>query len=223
VSFASKCWHWLRAFYKWFIGEWRLWMLVAVPAIVLSYCSLLPTKNEDWLRISGWLLEVTAIAVLIHGLSAKRVLFNKDGIAKQLRDAFSRFPEWPGQNKTVAISGVAAMSFAGSLGTLTGTAAPPGNAAPLDQRVAHLEAQLANLQKDYNGLVDEVRRQADAAKAAVDAERRARDAAAQELESKVRELGAGGIQVEFAGVLWLLLGATLATVPGEIVYLWRLL
>lgn len=209
-------WNWLVAICRWFLGEWRLWMVVAVPLGSWALFSLLRVKPEGWIRYCGLFLEILGILTVAVGLRAKSVLFNKPGLKLQLREAISRFPPRPGTSRIVNISGTAAMSLAGTLGTMHGSIAPPREGAPLEERVAIVEGQVRAMQTNYNALSEQMRRQGDAAKSAIDQERSARERATGELKSKLEKLGADGIHLEMAGVVWLVIGATLATISSEI-------
>jgi hypothetical protein len=58
---------------------------------------------------------------------------------------------------------------------------------------------------------------------AVEYESRSRELADQRIQRQLEEFAAGGLHLETIGLVWLLLGVTLGTAPGEVVWLVKML
>jgi hypothetical protein len=218
---ALRNWgHWLAEVWRWALREWPLWVLFVVPVLSVALFALLSLRDvsaENWVRYCGLFLEVLGILTVADGLQAKRILFNKPDLAQQVGGAFACFPPLPGKSRTVHISGAGEINTAGTIGVLTGSVAPPPTGATVETRLSLLEGQMSAMQQNHNTLSRQVHQQRDAATAAIDQERNAREKTTGELRSKLEKLGADGLQLEMAGVVWLVLGATLATISGEVV------
>jgi hypothetical protein len=85
--------------------------------------------------------------------------------------------------------------------------------------VAALEAGITALRKDLVETKKVLDNSISKVNETVGVERRERRAVVKELRVQLEGLGAGGMNVEVMGVMWLLAGVVLATVPDGIVRL----
>ncbi|TAK67461.1 MAG: hypothetical protein EPO19_11050 [Betaproteobacteria bacterium] len=177
--------------------------------------SLIPTSSENRIRYCGLSLELLGIGAVVFGLEAKRRLFGLKGLWSRLTEAISRFPSWPGKSKMVALSGNSITAGAGTL-TAAGLREEARPDLSVEERLSAVEADVLALQKQQSEFTVQIRRQSEATNAAIEAERNAREKDAKNLRSELKELGTGDLHIEAAGVLWLMLGAALATLPSEI-------
>jgi hypothetical protein len=92
--------------------------------------------------------------------------------------------------------------------------APPKSS--IEDRLAALLANVESLKAEQADIAKELQEEIRKRIEGVDLERQMRELAVIDIRRQLGTLGAGGLQLEWAGVLWLILGVVFATVPSEI-------
>lgn len=207
---------WVRALLHWLVEAWRVWGPVLVIIIVLIIISRLPLNQaEFWLRFCGFGFEVLGIGTVVLGLRDKQRLFNRPSLFEDIRRWFARRPRWGAKKYAplVADAGIYAISdMSAKLSVWRGTSTE----APIEARLAALEANLITLREEQAGAAKEFWEATRKSNEAVDVERQAWESAVTALRVQLEGLGAGGLHIEMLGIVWLFLGVVLTTFPGEI-------
>jgi hypothetical protein len=90
-----------------------------------------------------------------------------------------------------------------------------GPATPLDRRVALLEENYASLFDEVGNLDQEMKKNRQELSDALNAEKAARESADTRHEDQLKEAVVGQVHLDFAGVLYFLLGIIAATASSE--------
>jgi hypothetical protein len=213
---VQKLRRWVRALLHWLVEARRVWGPVLVIILVLIIASRLPLNQaEFWLRFCGFGFELLGILTVVSGLRDKQRLFNLPSFGENIRRWLDRRPRWGAKQYAPleAKAGIYALSgMSAKLSVWRGTPAD----APIEARLAALEANLATLKTEQAESAKEFQEVARKTNEAIDAERRARESTVTALRVQLEGLGAGGLHIEMMGIVWLFLGVVLTTFPGEI-------
>ena len=87
-------------------------------------------------------------------------------------------------------------------------------------RVADLEVHLQRIYSQVGNEHNQLESKFQELQGSVVRERGEREQANQRLKDLLEGLSVGGLDLETVGLLWLLLGVTLSTVPSELTALW---
>ncbi len=198
---------------RWIAGGcplWRAFFLVAVFGFVPYFALplLLPTDPADRLRVSGALMQVIGILSVIVRLDRSRQLFDRPGLLKTFTSWMSLLkPIFKHPTPKVIKVGCATVKVE----ALPGRALKaPGKNAPLVERVAHLEKRLPEIEQACVKALTELRRELSKA---VQGEQRRRKEEDALLGKQIEEATIGGIHIDMAGVMLLIVGVVLGTVP----------
>lgn len=211
----KKIWRWNNAFVLWLLDAWRFWptRFLVVVLVVIIFGSQLPGTADDRVRYCGLSLQLLGILTVVVGLVTRRRLFNHPSLVNDLRNWLARRPRWGAKPQTIygsigAVLAPLSASVKGSVGV------PPD--ASIEDRLAALEANIKSLKAEQAETGKELRKETGKLIEALDLERRMRESGVMEIRNLVNTLGAGGLHLEWAGVLWLVLGVILTTIPSEI-------
>lgn len=201
------------------IGHWlrlapRFWIVPLVALGLPIIGLLLPGPNEDHLRYSGLVLQLLGIATVLDGLRHRRRIFDRPTPATSLFRWLARFPRWPGRPQTFSLTGTGGLSISGGGEPQCWRAVPTEGS--VEPRFAALEANLDTLRAQQAKTTRQLQEETAKRVEGLDSERQLRESADRELAVNLDTLGAGRLHVETAGVVWLILGVVLATVPSEI-------
>ena len=210
----TKLWRFIKANGVWLLDAWRVWASFIVVFVVAVFASMLPGTGDDHVRYSGLVLQILGIATVVHGLRDRRRLFNRPSFIDHLFAWLAKRPRWGAKPQTISFSGTEVVTVSDTAKLSVWRGVPPD--APIDARLSALESNIETLKTEQaemsKELQDETRKRVDA----LDSERRSRESADVELRTRVDTLGAGGLHLETAGLLWLIVGVVLGTVPAEI-------
>jgi hypothetical protein len=208
---------WVKALAGWLAEPWRVWVTVSVVLLVPAAASQLPaTAAEPLLRYCGLVAQLLGIQTVVSGLQSKQRLFNRPGFAETVRLWIHRRPRWGAKPQTVVTTGTASLSLSVGRVSIWRDARPD---APVEERLAALEANPATLRTELTETTKEFQEATRKTREAVDAENRRRESAVAALRTQLEGLGAEGLHIELWGVVWLILGVVLATIPGEVVWM----
>lgn len=205
---------WSRGLGRWLMEARRVWFPLAVVALVLFAASLVPAPVADRIRYCGLVFQLLGILTVVSGLRNKRRLFNRPSFIEHARRWLTRRPRWGARPRVV---GAGAMVSASASGSAKASVWRRANTdAPVDTRLAALEANLLTLREEQTETAQELRQSARRTDEALISERQARESAVTTLRSQLEGFGVGDLHLEMIGVFWLLFGVVLATISGEI-------
>jgi hypothetical protein len=209
---AARLWSWLKAFLHWLAEPRPLWLalLVLVPALCVS---LRPGATDLQIRLTGMVLQWLGIGTVAHGVHQTRKLFGRPSLVDSLRQWFSRFPRWR-RPVTVEI-GAGALGL-GGLSARLHVWSNVDPAAPVEVQLNALKQNAERMNERLNQMQDEVDRELHQHSEELRREREARGHGDKDLHLRLEAAETGGLHITFVGLLWLLVGVLLATIPQEI-------
>jgi hypothetical protein len=210
----KEFWRWMKVVGRWLAEEWRLWGPLAVVPAVMLLASRLPGTLELRVRYCGLIFELLGILTVAWGLSDKRRLFKRPSIFAHFQSWLSRRPRLGVKPQPISLSGTATISLSVSGKLTVWRSTPPGSAAEdrLDALEANLETLRTRQAEITKSLDEEIRNRTEA----VNAERQSRESTMGDVRTQVETFAAGSLEIERAGLLWLILGVILATASTEI-------
>ena len=213
-SFLVDIRNWLVAIVRWLAQPWRAWGAVGVVVGVAAISWLLPGTPEDRIRYCGLALQLLGVATVVALLQDKRRTFNRQSLFKQLTQWLAARPRFRPTGHTISLSGVFTSSATGSATLSVWRHAAPS--APIEDRVAALEGNIETLKQDIESATKRSIESAGRLATELNTERQAREATDAAIRSQIEKFAAGGLHIEAAGLVWLILGIVLATVPAEL-------
>ncbi len=206
---------WAKAMAAWLGSAWRVWCVLAVVLIIVVITSMFPGTLEDRLRLSGMTLELLGILTVAFGLKEKRVLFQRPGLLDHFRSWLNSRPRLGAKPRTVSITGVGGIGSAGGVGRASVWRGTPPDAT-IEARLATLEANVLGLREEQSEIDKQLHEEIRNRNEALKGEREAREVATRELRTQLDTFGAGNLNIEAAGIFWLVLGVILATASPEV-------
>ena len=202
---------WLWAVVRWLAEPQWFWIALLV-LLVAFWVSFRPGTCELQVRLSGLALQCLGVGIVAFDLYRTRKLFGRLGIATTVKAWCSRFPHWRGKAVpgTARISGRGALTAQGrpwsEVITSTSLAAQVD---ALTTKVEWLRKLLVAAEADRHSLA---RKQDDA----LQSEQQLRADHDEKLGALLESAETGGLHISFVGLIWLLFGILLSSVPGEI-------
>ena len=214
-----------------FLRRWRqlklrvglgkpLWLWLFVAGVIALVCYLFPVEAEPASRVrwTGILLQLAGVGTVWVGLDESRRLFGRPSM---VRGAMQYLRSWwlvlfPPKTDYLHAEGLS--PGAPEVGRPSVTLHDKAGQT-LEDRMAVLESEMKRLNGDLSKLRRDVRQEHRELAGQLEresAENRARD---EELEKKLETAIIGGIQLEAAGVWFLIVGIVLAHAPEEVVWL----
>ncbi len=173
------------------------------------------------LRYGGMVLQLFGVGLVASGLHDLRVKFKQPTIGDRINRFFQRLRSALAAPKSVSIElgPVEIHSMAGEL--KAELSAAPG--ASLEDRVTKLEKDLKTLRDQMNTKEQQLRLEINETKECMEKENRARHEADNEINQTIQELAVGGLNLEFVGVIWLVVGIVTTSIPDGLAnYLWAI-
>lgn len=166
--------------------------------------------REERLPYAGWALEVFGVLIVFYGIADKLALFGAEGLVKHAVSLLREFPLF--RSKQQILSGIANLNLQTHRAQIRVISNPPPNAT-LEERVEFLLGRVAELyelildvQEDSGSKLNTLKKEIDEKLESV--RREIENARSQSEQAHVGQLG-----WEYAGLGWIMLGLTLATVP----------
>jgi hypothetical protein len=216
MRLIREVWRFGVSLIRWAFDAWRGWVPPLALVVVLMAASQLPlAPAERVLRYAGLLFQVLGILTVVSDLRGRRAMFRQPSLGEKTAAWFRRRPRWRPEAQNIVLSAVESASVAFGAESVTvwrGTAA----GAPVADRLTAVEANLATLKGEHERAIEVLQASIGRLNSAMGSERRDRDAANRALQTQLEGIGAGGINLEMMGVVWLLVGVVLATSSGEI-------
>lgn len=194
---------------------WLLHMAILMVGVVAAYgLSMLftPSPPESLTRFSA-LLQFFGVLAVAKGMSDLRRDLSLPSVWQEmlaetkdsLRSLFGR----PGK-KCVDLGPV---SISGRATFRAGAVVTGNTNAPVEQRLAHLEAQVLSLQDGLNGVWTSLDVHKEEVKNDLQATRKEAALYTDQLWNRVRDLSAGGLRLETVGLAWVAVGSLLPALP----------
>jgi hypothetical protein len=210
---VKRLFAWLCAVIRW-LTEPRLFWIASLVLLVAFWVSFRPGTSEIQVRVSGLALQCLGVGTVFLGLQKTRKLFGRPNLVTLVKEWLSRLPRWI--RKLVMPAGAGAFTVSGSV-TAEGyqwskfDPASPNEVqvAALAKNVEWLKEGLIAVRKD---IASRAREQADA----LQREQQLRAEQDEKLRALLEVAETGGLQISFVGLVWLLFGLLLSSLPGEI-------
>jgi hypothetical protein len=205
---------WFRTLLDVIVVEPRvLWFALVVPVIVIGVATAVgPASGLSRRLTSGAsVLQILGIFQVAYGLHGLRVELGQP----TLRTLFKR---WAAKVRSLfGVRGFPAL-HASATGSATASATLSARGVGVDptsmeSRVAALEKRVAWLEGDLSDQIGEVNRRVDDLSSDLQSERVSRSAETTHLRQLLTRLFVGGLDLEAAGLAWILFGQVLATWP----------
>lgn len=193
---------------RWLFVQPRLIWATLIVLAAACFLAFWPPPSDQRIRFASLLLQIGGLATVAWGIHKVRTQFGEDPFLELVA-------KWWERRHARVVSGAAVLEAGSAMMAATGQAV---RLAPttLEQRVAYLEQDLAELTKRVDMVASDLRKEEQASKAAIAAESRERKKETGELNNQMKLFATGGIYVSMMGLVWLLFGITLATIPQEI-------
>lgn len=205
---------WFRAIGRWLWQGRKGWAPLVLVAITIFMCIFLARTTSDGLRFAGVILQLLGVVTVAIGLRDRRQTFQRPSFYQRFVQWLRSFPKYSPKPHILEMRGVASASMGGSAYAFGWQGTPPG--ATVDQRFAVIEKNLETVKQLALDAQKQNQESASKIREELDAERRERSASDQALRLKVENIGAGNLNLEAAGVFWLIVGITLGTIPNEV-------
>jgi hypothetical protein len=191
---------------------------VATVGLLLAYIIPLPfTSNpEDLNRYAGMVLQLCGLFLVARGIAETRQLFGKPSLVQRIKawvDALVASLRAPRRiDLTAAFTGTGTLTA-----NIDAVTVKPGQS--LDVRVAELERRLVELQDAARALERRLKNEAAERRAEITREVTALRAEIGVVQRQMEEYAAGGLSFEMAGLVWLLVGTLVGSLPGELAFI----
>jgi hypothetical protein len=189
-------------------------LLICGGGFLAAYlCLWLPIADpEVRVRIAAFLLQAGGILNVAIDIRNTRMLFNRPGLVEQFRSWFARFPTAQpisGSGNLVAgaarMSGEAHVTFAGA------------GSVDASQRINVLEREVKRLDREIADTRNSLHQQEADQSRALQSEQREREAKDHEISALLEKSATGGLHLSLIGVVWLLVGVFLGSLPDVVV------
>jgi hypothetical protein len=167
-----------------------------------------PASASAALRYAGTSLQILGLLSVARGLYDMRQLFpkRKEGWFRRLGQVF-------GRPKVVSVE-----ASAGSTALVEGrprlrSGAGPG--ATVEQRLEVLEGNVKQLEGEMDAEIKDVKEQVARVQGGLNRERDERRGADDKTANQIENVAIGGLHLEVVGLLWLVLGVLVTSIPDE--------
>ena len=206
-------WHWLGKFK---VFWWFLIAIIGSVTIADWIGCQVGIPRDERLPYAGWFLEMLGVLVVFFGIGDKLELFEKDGLIARTIKIISEFPLF--RSDTHVAAGTASIRLgAGRARVRTTMNPPPG--ADLEERVEFLEQAINKLNDWIGDAKEEAMDGLDKLRAAIDSELESLRTEIDKVRHQSERAFVGHLGWEYAGLVWIMLGLTLATIPDGVLWL----
>lgn len=199
---------------KW-LGRFKIlwWFLIAIigsVAIADWVGCRAGIPRVERVPYAGWALEILGVLVVFLGVAEKLALFEKDGLMARTMKLLKQFPLF--RSNVNVLAGSAKLSLkAGNLRVRVYMNPPPG--ANIEERIKFLEETVNKLNEWIGDAKEEAQDKINNLKSVIDAEIEVLREEIEEVRQQSEEAHVGHLGMEYAGLGWIMIGLTLATVP----------
>jgi len=209
---------WFRTLYEVLIRDVRvLWLSLLIPVLVIYLtCTLQPaTPATETLLRAASILQILGILQVAWGLHGLRVELGQPALWVLFRSWFAKLGSLAqfGKRRVIAFTGTGRLTFGGSAVLSFGAVVNP----TIESRVSALESQVKSLQQDLEAKTGQINKQLESLSAETRVEHAKRRKETSQLRELVDRALIGGLDLEAAGLAWILIGQLLSTWPKEMV------
>jgi len=201
---------WLHAFYTW-LKEVRYFWLTLFVLFISLLIILMPETNELRIRITGLTLQLFGMSTVVLGIRMTRQFFGHPGFIETAIQWLRRFPT----RRPVITAEVAIEIPMPSLSAFAHQWTNPSDESP-EARLTALEANLNIVNErvtQVHNLHDQDIRNIEHL---LHLERITRENQNQEIRRTVELTETGGLTISLMGLVWLIFGIIMSTIPNEI-------
>jgi hypothetical protein len=197
---------------------------IAIAAMIVYAMRWIPDRCiekgwDDRLRIAGGILQCLGIGVALAGMRAKGKLFHLGSLWEDLRSL--KFVRLLRNYFHLGVGGSAeihgelpslqgsASATAGGSATARGLPSDHDRLVALEEQQRVTDARVRAVEREFGAATEELR-------TAINAERKVRDDQTHELRETIRQAVVGDINLDYAGVLLLLIGILLSNYSPEL-------
>jgi hypothetical protein len=204
---------WPSRFFAW-LARARLPLFAIAVVLIAIAATLLHLRSEQSVRIAGLLLQLLGIAAAAIGIRDTRRMFGKPTFFELLRRWIKSFPRLA--PRTITGVGIGSTSISGDA---RATIWRNATGHSLEERLSATEANVKELYDRLNLTENEFHQHVRSAKRSLQEETAAREEQDRLLHVKVESASTDGLSLAAVGVLWLVFGTILSTVPNELLAL----
>lgn len=209
----KNLWRFIKSYFTWLIIDTRrVWSSIFAVVFVAVIALLLPVAVDERVKYFGLALQLFGIYTVLHSLRDRRILFNCPSFKEYWVDWLAKQPRWNVPVRSLSIN----EEITPSCSVTLSLAYEINSNASIEERLTTLEGYFkffraeqiqssTNLQLEISKLTEEL-----------NLEHQSRELTHSVLRMQVDTLGAGGLVLEWAGVVSLLVGVVLGTIPDEI-------
>ncbi len=186
-----------------------LWLIIL---LILSPIFLfIIGVTEPRIRYLGLFLQIVGLVIVAQGLLNIWSKFDRPGLWATIKEGWARGP-WHVRTRYVELAGTS-NSMSSGAGYITTGVRP--DASP-EERLAALEENVNQLHKDFANLAGRFDTEGAKLHEVIKQEQDQRESTDEDIKSTLEDLAVGGLHLEAVGLVYLIFGLILATIPGEI-------
>jgi hypothetical protein len=209
----------IHALWRWFAIDPRIfWLTLGVPTFALGMARLIPAPGELGARLAGFGVTLSGVYLVARGIRSRGQTFDRPGLRARLIGWLRRLPPIFLPAKIITAS----VKITGGVGSVSATGYPVTMAisgASLERRIEVLEANLRIANQRIDAAEQSIRQESSELRRLWADERTSREGDLHRLHSKLMELSVGDLDLELAGVAWVVFGTAMTTFPAELAHI----
>jgi len=199
---------------------WPTWLALGGIALSFGVGRLVSPDLSAAVRYAGTVLQVLGLATVAFGLSKIRRLFGRPSLPLKIWGWFRQLASAFETPKPITLQASIEVSVVMSGDLSVVRAAGPG--ASLEDRVSVLEENLSRLRDELAVKKQKFQEGIQTVKEQIERETQERRTENQQIARRTEELAVGGLHLETVGLLWLVFGVVVTSIPDEIAAVLRL-
>ncbi len=207
---------WPKHALLWLLKAWLAWLAIAVLGLSLVV-PLLWIGTADSLRYSGLFMQLLGLGTVAIGIRDTRRMFGKPSMLELFRRWHRNIPIFG--PKVIQMSGSAPLNITESAKAHVWRGS--GKNPTLESRLEAAEANLGELYGRLNRFESESNHEIRKIVSKLRAESAERKEQDRQLHHKIEVASADGLHLAAVGVVWLMAGVILSTIPQELLLLAR--
>lgn len=208
---------WLRQLWHWLVEIHIFWIVVITLALAICTPIYLFGPVADALRYAGLILQLLGVAVVAHTFRGRRKLFDRPSFFSLARNWILRAPRF--RPRQITLEADCALNVT----TFVKAEATVWHRSSSDQPVAEQLAAIQNNLEVLRFQLDQYGSRTNASiidlRNNIEAEHALHFAELNKTSQTLKELGAESLNLEVAGITWLIFGIVLATISAELIYI----
>lgn len=202
---------WTYSLFRWLAEPRIFWLTTLVLFLAVGGAAW--QGGEAAHRIAGLVLQLLGIATVVWEIRQTRTLFGRPSILGLAYNWLIQFPRY----RPKVISGTATVHGGGvGLRARGGGWSNAGSGATVEKRIDTLEKNVERLRKQLGETEQELRKQIKAQASALNEEKETRAKEDKAIRDVLEDTETGGLRVSLMGVIWVLVGIIMSTIPSEL-------